>query len=71
MIHTYIVVGAAAIFAIVGGILNDRVGRKPTTLLASVVFTVGAVVLAAANNKATLLIGRFILGVGIGKVIHI
>ena len=61
-----ILVGAAAIFAIVGGILNDKIGRKPTTLVASTVFAVGAVVLAAAENKQTLVIGRFILGIGIG-----
>jgi len=60
-------VGAAAIFAIIGGILNDRIGRKPTTLLASFVFCLGAILLAAAQNKAMLLAGRFILGVGIGK----
>ncbi|XP_067935348.1 proton myo-inositol cotransporter-like isoform X2 [Watersipora subatra] len=61
-----ITIGAAAIFAIVGGILNDKVGRKPTTLIASVVFTIGAIVLAAANSTKTLLIGRFIVGIGIG-----
>jgi len=63
-------VGAAAVFAIIGGILNDRIGRKPTTLIASVVFAVGAIVLATANSKATLLIGRFILGIGIGEQLN-
>lgn len=64
-------VGAAAVFAIVGGILNDRLGRKPTTLFASFVFILGALLLAAAVNKWMLLIGRFILGVGIGTYYNI
>ena len=62
-----VVVAAAAIFAIVGGVLNDKIGRKPTTLVASSVFVIGAIVLAAAEDIPTLVIGRFILGIGIGQ----
>ena len=62
-----ITIGAAALFAIVGGALNTRLGRKPTILGASFVFTIGAIVLGAANTKEVLLIGRFIVGIGIGK----
>lgn len=60
-------VGAAAIFAIVGGKVNDVLGRKPSTLIASSVFALGAILLAAAQNTTMLMIGRFILGIGIGK----
>lgn len=56
----------AAIFALVGGPLNDRIGRKAVTVVASLVFTGGAVLLGVAQNKVMLLAGRSILGVGIG-----
>lgn len=58
----------AAVFALVGGPLNEKIGRKVVTVLASLVFTGGAVLLGVAQNKVMLLIGRSILGVGIGKV---
>ena len=61
-----ITIASAAVFALAGGCINSRVGRKPTILLGSVVFTVGALVLAAAYNIAMLLAGRCILGIGIG-----
>ncbi|XP_013406068.1 proton myo-inositol cotransporter [Lingula anatina] len=61
-----VTIGAAAVFALIGGIVNDGLGRKPTTLMASFVFTVGASVLAAAQNAWMLLGGRFLLGIGIG-----
>eukprot|EP00105_Crassostrea_gigas_P034207 XP_019918355.1 PREDICTED: proton myo-inositol cotransporter-like isoform X1 [Crassostrea gigas] len=56
----------AAIFALVGGPLNDKIGRKAVTVVASLVFTGGAVLLGVAQNKVMLLAGRSILGVGIG-----
>ena len=43
-----------------------RPGRKPAIIIAAVVFTAGAVTMGAAGNKAVLLIGRIILGMGIG-----
>lgn len=62
-----VTVGAAAVFALVGGFINDKLGRKPTTLIASVVFLAGALVLGLAQNVAMLLAGRVIVGIGIGK----
>ncbi|KAM4677067.1 proton myo-inositol cotransporter isoform 2-T2 [Discoglossus pictus] len=59
-------VGAAAISALAGGGLNGLFGRRPCILLASFIFTVGAVVLAAAQDKETLLGGRVVVGLGIG-----
>lgn len=56
----------ACLFSLVGGFLNDFLGRKPTTLLASFVFTIGAILLGFAYNLAMLIAGRAILGVGIG-----
>jgi len=60
----------AAIFAVLSGFSNDRFGRKPTVLVASFVFTAGALLLAAAQERYMLLIGRFILGIGIGMYLY-
>jgi len=59
-------VAAAWIFALVAGYLSDRLGRKPVIVAASVVFALGSVVMGAANDKETLLIGRIIVGIAIG-----
>jgi len=59
-------VGAAWLFALIGGPSNEYFGRKPTILMASVIFTAGAVVMAISNSKEILLVGRLIVGAGIG-----
>ncbi|XP_062438467.1 proton myo-inositol cotransporter [Rhea pennata] len=59
-------VGAAALSALAGGVLNGLCGRRPCILLASCLFTAGAGVLAAARDKETLLAGRVVVGLGIG-----
>ena len=51
-------------------IYTDRLGRKPVILAASVVFTIGSIVMGAADGKEGLLAGRIIVGVGIGKGNH-
>lgn len=62
-----ITVAAAAVSALSSGILNDWFGRKKVMLLAAVVFTAGAVVMGIANSKEVLLVGRMIVGLGIGE----
>jgi len=59
-------IASAALSALVSGVLNDVLGRRPVILIASAVFTIGAIVLGAAIDKPWLLIGRIILGIGIG-----
>ncbi|XP_041059464.1 proton myo-inositol cotransporter isoform X2 [Carcharodon carcharias] len=59
-------VGAAAISALAGGLLNGYWGRRPCILLASLLFTVGAAVMTAASDRYTLLSGRVVVGLGIG-----
>ncbi|KAG7260612.1 hypothetical protein CRUP_008634 [Coryphaenoides rupestris] len=59
-------VGAAAVSALLGGALNGALGRRVCILLASGVFAVGGVVLSIAPDKVTLLLGRVIVGLGIG-----
>ncbi|XP_067683406.1 proton myo-inositol cotransporter-like [Haliotis asinina] len=61
-----VTIGSAFVAALCGGVLNDKFGRKSTTILASFVFTVGGVILGAAQNFAMLVTGRLILGIGIG-----
>lgn len=62
-----ITIGGAFLAALVGGFLNDLLGRKKMTVVASFVFTSGAVVLCASQNKEMLAAGRLIVGIGIGK----
>ena len=62
-----ITIGLAAVAAFIGGPLNNWLGRKPVILLASFVFTCGALILGCAYNRIMLLVGRAILGIGIGK----
>ena len=61
-----VTIAAAAVSAAVAGLLCDLLGRKPTLILASIVFTIGAVVMGAAVQAWMLLIGRIIVGLGIG-----
>lgn len=62
-------VGAAALSSLCGGALNGWLGRKVCILVASFIFSVGGVVLSLAPDKETLLVGRIIVGLGIGEVI--
>ena len=64
-------VGAAAIFALIAGFLTDFIGRKKVVMLASVIFTIGAAVMGAAPGKEVLLVGRLIVGAGIGRFVII
>ena len=61
-----VTIAGAAISALAGGPLSDLFGRKPVLVLASFVFTLGAIVMSAAPTPLVLLVGRFIIGVGVG-----
>ena len=60
-------IGAAILGALLGGFLNQRLGRKPLLLASAMVFTVGAVVMGVAHSREILLVGRLTVGFGIGK----
>lgn len=62
-----VTIGAAAVFALLGGCLNNRLGRRPVIIAASIVFTIGAIVMGVASDRYSLLSGRIIVGIGIGK----
>ncbi|KAK2842679.1 hypothetical protein Q5P01_012879 [Channa striata] len=59
-------VGAAALSALAGGSLNGWLGRRVCILVASFIFSVGGITLSVAPDKVVLLVGRIIVGLGIG-----
>jgi MFS transporter, SP family, galactose:H+ symporter len=60
-----VLVGAATA-ALGGGRLSDRLGRRTTLMLTSVIFILGALICAFAGSFQILLVGRTVVGVGIG-----
>jgi SP family galactose:H+ symporter-like MFS transporter len=65
VITSWVTLGAMA-GALVAGGLADRLGRRMTILLASVLFTAGAVVEAVAPGSYPLVVGRLVVGFGVG-----
>ncbi|KAA3453344.1 inositol transporter 4-like [Gossypium australe] len=55
-------IGGAAI----GGWISDRFGRKRSILLADVLFAVGALVMALAPAPVMIILGRILVGLGVG-----
>lgn len=60
------VIAGAILGAVCAGFLQDKLGRKPVILLASVVFVVGALLMGWAGGFYSLLLGRVIAGIGVG-----
>ena len=52
--------------ALLGGAAADAVGRWPTNIAGGATFIIGSLVSAAAPDVATLIVGRFVIGVAIG-----
>jgi SP family myo-inositol transporter-like MFS transporter 13 len=46
--------------------MSDKYGRRPSILLADAVFAVGAIVMAVAPDPTVLIIGRILIGLGVG-----
>jgi MFS transporter, SP family, galactose:H+ symporter len=61
-----VVLVGAAVGALSGGHLADIFGRRLMLLVTAVIFVVGALVCAAAPSLIVLVIGRLIVGLGIG-----
>ncbi|KAK4337420.1 hypothetical protein RND71_043877 [Anisodus tanguticus] len=57
---------SAWLFSLVSGYWADYLGRKKTILISSIVFTIGSLLMAIASSVSFLIIGRLILGIGIG-----
>lgn len=54
--------------ALAAGALADHIGRKRTILASSILFILGAGLIALCNSYGYLLFGRFISGLGVGIV---
>lgn len=67
-----IVVSAVLVGATIGaasaGAIARRIGRRPTIMLAAVLFLIGAIGSAFAPHVSVLIISRVIVGLGIGLV---
>lgn len=58
---------AGAIFgAAIGGWMNDRFGRKKSIMTADALFFIGAVVMSSAPTPWVIIIGRLLVGLGVG-----
>lgn len=65
VVTSWVTLGAL-VGALIAGILADSLGRKRTIVLAGLLFMVGAAVEAFTPNTAILVLGRFIVGFGVG-----
>lgn len=65
VITSWVTLGAL-VGALVAGTLADRIGRRAAVLVAAVMFTIGALIEAAAPGTGVLVAGRLIVGFGVG-----
>ena len=56
-----------AIFgATIGGFINDALGGKMATIVADINFAVGSLMMAVAPNPYVIIVGRFLVVLGVG-----
>ncbi len=65
IITSWVTLGAMA-GALLAGVLSERLGRRVTILLAALIFVVGALLEALAPDTGVLVVGRLVLGAGVG-----
>ncbi len=65
VVTSWVTLGAL-LGSLIGGELGDRLGRKRTVLVAGALFTLGAVVQYFAPDATLLVIGRLVIGAGVG-----
>jgi sugar porter (SP) family MFS transporter len=65
IITSWVTLGAL-VGALVAGVLADKIGRRFTILLAAILFTLGALLEALAPGTTVLVIGRLVVGFGVG-----
>lgn len=57
---------AAALGAMIGGQISDKIGRRKTIILLAVTFFIGTATVVLSPNYAMLVIGRILLGLAVG-----
>ena len=70
MIVSFALIGAA-IGSLFSGYVSDKIGRKKVILFADFTFTLGAVMMAVAQQIWVLMVGRVIVGIGVGVAAQI
>jgi MFS family permease len=69
-VQTEVLVGilnlVASVGAVFGGSIADRLGRKKTMAIGSVLFLIGSLIMVLAEDYGVLLFGRIVTGVSIG-----
>lgn len=56
----------ALLGAILGGLLANLIGRKKVLLGSNILFVIGTIIQLAAKTVWTMIVGRFVLGFGVG-----
>jgi SP family myo-inositol transporter-like MFS transporter 13 len=59
-------VAGAIVGAGLGGWMNDKFGRRPSLIIADILFLAGAAIMAFAPNPAVIIVGRVFVGLGVG-----
>lgn len=59
-------VAGAIVGAAIGGWANDKFGRRSAILMADFLFSLGAIIMAAAPYPSLLVVGRVFVGLGVG-----
>jgi MFS transporter, SP family, solute carrier family 2 (myo-inositol transporter), member 13 len=59
-------VAGAIVGAATGGWLNDKFGRKPSIIIADILFLTGALIMAFAPTPHIIIAGRVFVGLGVG-----
>ena len=65
-----VTVGTAAVFALIAGCLNTRLGRRGVILVSCLVFTSAAVLMGISVDRYMLMSGRVLAGAAIGMYTH-
>ncbi|GJN27068.1 hypothetical protein PR202_gb15053 [Eleusine coracana subsp. coracana] len=56
----------AIVGAALGGWMNDKFGRKPSIIIADILFFAGAMIMAFAPTPHIIIVGRVFVGLGVG-----
>ncbi len=65
MIVSVVLIGAL-LGAAVGGMLADRTGRRYSLFITAVLYMLGIIIMMSSHVFSILLIGRFVVGIGVG-----